>query len=125
MKSKSKKEDKIVLTLTEEQAKVVSIACEFYMRMRCGQFFNLIEHTLDAKDVDTFCKRRDKAEELLLKVREQLLPELHGIGHSYGIGKFKDADIAYDVHQVIRTVMGDERPPFSYYPLPKCERVKG
>lgn len=116
---------KIVLTLTEEQAKIVSKACEFYARIRYGQFKEITWHCLDftIKEDDIF-QRRDMAEELLLEARKQLYPELHGWGHSYGIGKFKDADMSYDVHQVIREKFGDPRGTFSYYELPKCERVE-
>ena len=38
--------NKIQLTLTEEQAKIVSTACEFYARVRMGQFDRIIDHTL-------------------------------------------------------------------------------
>lgn len=113
----------ITLTLTDEQAKLVSTACEFYARVRMGQFNEIMWHTLDmGLPTDNYCERRDNAERILLEARKQLYPELNGAGHSYGIGKFKDADMAYDVHQVIRFTMGDERTPFSYYELPKCKK---
>lgn len=115
----------INLTLTDEQAKIVSIACEFFARVRLGQFNEIVWHTLDARlPSDDYCERREKAEQMLYAAREQIYPELLGRGHSYGIGKFEDADKAYDVHQVIRYAFGDERTPFSDYDLPKCERTK-
>lgn len=59
----------------------------------------------------------------MLDARAVLMPDLlRSYGHSYGMGKFEDADKAYDVHQVIRQLFGDEREPFSYYELPKAER---
>lgn len=116
----------IRLTLTDEQAKIVSIATEFYSRVRIGQFNEIIWHTLDLSiNTEEFCQRRDKAEHLLFAARKQLYPELNGIGHSFGMGKFKDADMSFDVYQVIRHAMGDDRTPFSYYELPKCEVVRG
>lgn len=116
---------KIVLTLTEEQAKNVSRACEFYARIRMGQFKEILWSCLDMRlEPNEFCKRRDEAERLLLEARKQLYPDLHGWGHSYGIGKFKDADMSFDVHQVIREKFGDKRGTFSYYELPKCEKVE-
>ena len=116
--------NKIQLTLTEEQAKIVSTACEFYARVRMGQFSEIAYQTLDLSiPCDSYCDRRDEAEKLLLEARKQLYPELHGAGHSYGIGKFKDADLAYDVHQVLRNQFGDGRPPFSYHELPECKKV--
>lgn len=115
----------IRLTMTEEQAKIVSIACEFYARVRMGQFNEIVWNMLDIKiPSGEYCERRERAEQLLLEARKQLYPDLHGAGHSYGIGKFIDADMAFDVHQVIRHEMGDERPPFSYHSLPICERVE-
>ena len=114
----------IKLTLTKEQAQTVSIACEFYARIKLGQFKEIIWHTLDPKLVtDDFCERRDITEHYLLEARKEIYPELHGIGHSYGIGKFEDADKSYDVHQVIRQLFGDERGLFSYYELPGCRKV--
>lgn len=116
--------NKIQLTLTEEQAKIVSAACEFYARVRMGQFSEIAYHTLDLSiPCDNYCDRRDEAEKLLLEARKQLYPELHGAGHSYGIGKFEDADLAYDVHQVLRNQLGDDRPPFSYHELPECKKI--
>ena len=115
----------IRLTLTEDQARIVSVACEFYARVRMGQFNEIPFHCLEWNGkIDNVCKRRDEAEQLLLEARKQIYPDLHGIGHSYGMGKFKDADQSFDVHQVIRHELGDDRPPFSYYELPKCEKVE-
>lgn len=117
---------KYELILTEEQAKVVATACEFYARIRMGQFQEIIYNTLDMEmDCDDYCKRRDAAHELLFEARKHLFPELHGYGHSYGVGKFKDADQAYDVYQVLRRYFGDDRMPFSYYELPECKRING
>lgn len=115
----------IKLTLTDEQAKIVARACEFYARIRLGQFNEITWNILTLnRDVscDDFCERRDNADRCLLEARKFIYPELHGAGHSYGIGKFKDADLSFDVYQVIRPFFGDDRTPFSYYELPKCEK---
>lgn len=112
----------IKLTLTDEQAKIVSVACEFYARMRMGQFQEILFNCMQSEPKDNFCDRREHAEMHLFAARKSIMPELKGRGHSYGIGKFKDADQAFDVHQVIRHQFGDGRTPFSYYDLPKCER---
>lgn len=109
------------LQLTEEQARICSKACEFYARIRLGQFEEITWNFLDSKDnPDTFIERRDKAEELLFEARKFIFPDLHGRGHSYGIGKFEDADRAFDIYQVLRVKFGDSRTPFSYHDLPKC-----
>lgn len=118
----------IVLKLTEEQAKIASKACEFYARMRMGQFGEILLNSEVLKEMmsqnpDGFCDRRDQAMHHLFKAREYIYPELKGRGHSFGIAKFKDADRAFDIHQVIRHTMGDPRAPFSVYELPKCERT--
>ena len=111
----------IKLTLTEEQARIVSIACEFYARVRIGQFQEIVWHTLDLSlPTENFCQRRDEAERLLFEARKQIFPDLRGAGHYYGIGKFKDADMSFDVYQVIRYAMGGGT-PFSYYDLPGYE----
>jgi hypothetical protein len=117
---------KYQLELTKEQLQVLSRACEFYARIRMGQFKEITWHCLNwaDEDVNNLCNRRDKAEELLLEARKQIYPELHGIGHSYGIGKFKDADMSFDIYQVARNYLGDNRPPFSYNELPKIREVK-
>lgn len=115
----------IELLLTEEQANIVASACELYARIRMGQFNEIVWHTLDMKiPSDEYCPRRDEAERLLMEARKQIYPDLYGIGHSYGIGKFEDADKAFDVYQVIRYLNGDPRSPFSYHELPKCRRVE-
>lgn len=109
------------VTLSGDQAELVSGVCEFYARMKMGQFKEIIWYFLDMKlPSDDYCERRDEAEQLLLKARESIYPDLHGIGHSYGIGKFEDADKVYAVHQAIRYAKGHWREPFSYYPVPKC-----
>ena len=119
------KKTMIKLTLTEEQARVVATACEFFARIQMGQFNEIIWHTLDVRNgSDDYCDRRDNAQRLLFEARKYLLPELHGIGHSYGIGKFEDADTAFDVYQVIRPFLGDKRQPFSFNELPKCEKCE-
>lgn len=111
------------MSMTEEQAKIVSVACEFYARIRMGQFNEVLWRLFDIHPLpDDYYQRRELAEKLLLEVRRQIYPDLYGPGHSYGMGKFKDADLAFDVHQVIRHAMGDDREPFSYYPLPMCTK---
>ena len=114
------------VVVSDAQAELISGVCELYARVRMGQFKEIIWYFLDMKlSSEDYCERRDEAEQLLLKARESIYPDLHGIGHSYGIGKFEDADKVYDVHQVIRYARGHWREPFSYYPVPKCTVVNG
>lgn len=113
---------KYILTLDEEQANLVSAACEFYARIRMGQFGEIIYKCLDPQiTAEDYCKRREKAALLLDIAREAIYPDLDGIGHSYGICKFRDADRAYDVHQVIKQAMSPGFEAWSYHKLPECE----
>lgn len=111
--------------LTQEQVKLLSNICEFYARVRMGQFNEIVWTILDMSlPTDDYCQRRDAAEQILLDARKVLYPELYGGGHSYGIGKFADADQVYDVHQVIRYALDHWRTPFSYHALPVCTLVQ-
>lgn len=114
----------IRLTMSEETAKVVSAACDFYSRMRIGQYGELIQRMMDGyPDID-WRRRRDEAETLLYMARARIMPELEYTEHSWGIGRFEDADRAFDVHQVLRQKFGDHREPFTLFDeLPVCERI--
>lgn len=90
-----------VLDLSEDQAKQVSKALELYARLKIGQWRELSDLCLDLADKD-FCKKRDALESRLLDARKIAYPELCGSGHSYGIGKFADADSAWEIHEVLR-----------------------
>ena len=118
--------NKFNLLLTEEQARIISQACEFYARIKMGQFGEIpylcLSNDLSGED---YYQRRTEAEEKLLDARKVIYPALHGAGHSYGLGKFLDADRAYDVHQVLRYALGDKRTPTTFgEPLPTCTIVR-
>lgn len=108
----------IVLKLTEEQAKITATACEFYARILMGQFQEIANH---CPGFQLACNY-EEIQKAWLNLRSYIYYDLHGPGHSYGIGKFPQADAAYDIHQVIRYAMGGKE-PFSYNPLPICEKV--
>ena len=117
---------KYILDLTEEQAKTIAHACEFFARIKMGQFneipFLLLANELPGND---YCTKRDIANKYLLETRKAIYPELHGMGHSYGVGKFADADRAFDVYQVLRHALGDPREPFRLgEPLPSCTKLE-
>lgn len=110
----------IQLTMSEKTAQVVSKACEFYARIRMGQFGEIIWNCAEHHFVDNY----DEAEQAWLELRKYIYPDLHGVGHSYGIGKFEDADRAFDVYQVLRRQFGDWREPFTLMDeLPTCEII--
>lgn len=123
-----------VLTLTEGQAKVVGQACELYCRLHIGQLTELNHELLLAENKDNICERRNAADALLLKLKELYFPQLHGHGHSYGVGKYAWADRAWDVYTTLRYRMSWYHHPeggigvnfdcpmqFGDEPLPKCE----
>lgn len=117
---------KYILNLNEEQAKTVALACEFFARIKMGQF-NEIPYLLlsDELPENDYCTRRDTASKYLLDARKVIYPELNDIGHSYGVGKFADADRAFDVYQVLRYALGDPREPFQLgEPLPGCTKLE-
>lgn len=60
--------EKYVLTLTREQAVLVKEACGLYAKLKIGQFSQIPEKLLHAKNGEDYCNRRDMAEELLLSV---------------------------------------------------------
>lgn len=114
----------VELKLTDQQAKIVSRACEFYARIVLGQFKEILFELVNDETVDSITEHRDEIESLLYEARDLIYPDLHGVGHSYGVGKFEHADKAYDVHQAIRTLFGDTRESFSYYDLPEARRYR-
>lgn len=104
------------LELTESQARTLMTACEFYARIKMGQFQEIVFHC-----ADKHCpKDQDAARDAWLEFRKHLFPELHGAGHSYGIGYSKEADTAFDIYQVVRKEFGDPRGVFSFNEVPKC-----
>ena len=114
----------ITLKLTEEQAQVINNACEMYSRIWMGQFDEITFRLMMPQPLDgEWLYRREAAEKLLYVARDFIYPELGYKGHSYGVGKFKNADIAFNVHQVLRNVLGDERKPFDVTDagMPECE----
>ena len=108
----------VKLELTEEQARLVGRACEFFARVKMGQFEEILNNLLDIKiPGEQYQNRKESARTYLLMARSQIYPDLQGMGHSYGICRFEDADKAYDVYQVIRHAFGGPE-PFSYHDLP-------
>ena len=127
-------ETKYNLEITQEQAKIISYACDLYCRVSLGQFDRIVEFcmekeffdgtcTIDEKTFPEWLERKKKAYDLMLQVRQNLFPELYGNGKSYGIGKDTNANTAYNVHQVLRYYTGnDERIPYALYgELPKIK----
>lgn len=113
------------LKLDEHQARVVARACEFYCRIYLGQFQEITDELMLLQNVELseWCSRRDKAEDLLFEARKYIYPELYGKGHSYGVGKYEQADTAWNAYQVLRHALGDARAPYPLFnsTLPEIE----
>ena len=91
-----------VLEMSAEQAKMTSKALELYARLRIGQWRELDYLCLDLSD-DDYCEKRDELVSRLLAARAVAYPELgRSEGRSYGIGMFPDADLAWELHEVLR-----------------------
>lgn len=110
----------VELKLTDKQARITARACEFYARIVLGQFREIIIELVNSDNIDNVLEHRAELEKLLFEARDLIYPELHGIGHSYGVGAFEHADRAYDVYQAIRKLFGDPRDSFSYHQLPEA-----
>lgn len=129
------KNDELVyqLSMTKDQARAVSRACELYARLLNGQLDELNIDLLLHESKDDICGRREAAMYLLLKLKEIYFPELHGHGHSYGIGHDAVSDRVWSTYMAIRHCMAwHEHPeggigcqfdrPFSLgnEPVPEC-----
>lgn len=78
---------KYKLELTEDQARILSAACELYYRTGLGQFNHMVEFCMDREfynrdekmsdeEFNNWIDRRDKAEDLVYADREYIYPEL-------------------------------------------------
>lgn len=132
--------DEYVLHMDAETAQIVARACELYARVRCGQFDEIQYLTVQPQDDHdpTFGDRIQKCREALYRAREAAFPDLHGPGHSYGVGKLRDSDTAWNVYQAVRYVKAwhehpeggytvDFKEPLRYSdaPMPRCEVRNG
>ncbi len=132
--------DEYVLHMNAETAQIVINACELYARLRCGQFEEVQYLTVwpQAKDANehdpAFGARIQRCREYLNLARKEAFPELASSSYHYGIGKFRDADTAWNVYQVVRYIKAWHEYPeggvsvsfhapmkYSNVPMPWCE----
>lgn len=127
---------KYILELDVKQAKLLAGICEKYARLRMGQWQELIGMCIDYNREDYFDAAAE-CKEALLNARKFAYPELHGEGHSYGVGKFTDGDMAWEIYEVLRNkiawtehpeggigVCFDKPMCFSGHSLAKCDVKK-
>ena len=125
-------ETKYILELDEKQANILQGACEFYARVRMGQWGVIPRACVDLRDED-YCGKVQDCTDILLKARKTVYPELMDAGHSYGVGKFEDGDMAWELYEVVRhcqawhnhpeggmSVCFDKPMCFSGHKLAKC-----
>lgn len=129
------------LEMNEEQARTVIAALDLSMRIRLGQWKEIIEACMDfePEKIDEWCERSDKAEDILLQARKIVMPELTGgWGHSYGVYNREDTERAYNVLLAVRSCLAyhnkpeggvtvDFREPMDIHvkeEMPKCEAVE-
>lgn len=128
------------LELTPDQAKFLCRVCDFYSRMMIGQWDELFWYLNYNKEISCsdIIDNKEEFEEYLLKARDLVFPGLnHSFGHSYGVGKFTNADHAYEMLEVIRNkIAWTEHPEggysvdfdtpmsFSGDPLIKCDVIQ-
>lgn len=128
---------KYKLELTQDQADIISAACELYCRIGLGQFDRMIEFCMDKEfycrkekmtdeEFNNWIDRREKAENKMYEAREFIFTKLQGKLHTYGIGHDTESNMAWNIHQVLRYHAGnDERKPYAVYgELPEIEVVE-
>lgn len=91
------KTDEYQITLTKEQVLFISRACEVVARVKLGQFSALVEDM----QLPENCEMTQW--ELICYINRLLKPIL-GLDQnaSWSVGKFPDADILFDIHEVLR-----------------------
>ena len=92
------------LTITEEQLKVISTACELLSRIQGGQICEAFEHLPLRKNVD-WNVYHEIQDELTKRMPEILEDEINGWNSHFGVGcsKLPDShDIAWDLYTTTR-----------------------
>lgn len=85
------------LRVTKNQLQAISNACETCARAAIGQFDKILDYCKDSngKHINSY--------ELTRSI-ESLIKPLMGLhmNASYGVGKFEEADVLFDIYQTIR-----------------------
>lgn len=106
---------KYVLTMNEEQAKITVAALDFYMRMRIGQWRELVDLCLqydyqNALEFSAYQSKRDEAEKRLLQIRQFVMPDCPR-GGSFGVYNFTETERAFNVLKAVRSAMAWHKKP--------------
>ena len=130
------------LEMNEEQARTVIAALDLAIRIRLGQWNEIVEQCLecDYDDIDEYLKRKEDAVYILEQAREIVMPELKGkmMACSYGVYKFDYTERAFNVLKAVRSCIAWHENPQGGYEviydrprainvnegMPKCEVVE-
>ena len=130
------------LEMNEEQARTVIAALDLAIRIRLGQWNEIVDQCLecDYDDIDEYLKRKEDAVYILEQAREIVMPELEGkiMACSYGVYKFDYTERAFNVLKAVRSCIAWHKNPQGGYEviydrprainvteeMPKCEVVE-
>jgi hypothetical protein len=129
--------------MNEEQARTMIGALDLAIRIKLGQWGQLVEHCMewDYDKIDECCKRRDEAERVLLAARNIVMPELldmNSLAGSHGVYSGEEHERLYNVLLAVRSAIAwhnhpeggytvDFREPMDIHvheEMPKCEVVE-
>lgn len=104
------------LEMNEEQARCVVGALDLAMRIRLGQWKEIIEQCMKCEPdkTDEWCERRDKAERVLLEARNIVMPELKDLNSlhgSYGVYSMEETERAFNVLKAVRSAIAWHKKP--------------
>lgn len=93
--------NKYVLVLSKNQLHAINVAVEVLARLKIGQIKPALDQCLDKNgNSNVLSWEKETAIEAIIK------PELGlSLNQSWGVGKFKIADLYWDLHEVIRNIM--------------------
>lgn len=122
------------LVMSQDQAELISRACELYCRLRCGQLNELCHELLTPTNTEAYITHRNVTDQLIFSLKRIFFPNLKNSDSYYGVGHDKQADRAFDIHQVLRNTIAQQKPihhpyavcydtphQYSDLPLPRCE----
>jgi len=92
------------LTITEEQAKTIQVACELLARIQGGQVREVFQHLPLREGID-WSVYHEIQDDLTKRMPEILKDEINGWNSHFGVGHPdlpKSHDIAWDLYQVVR-----------------------
>lgn len=98
----------MIVELTDEQVRVINAAAHMYAMIAKGRYEVIIEHVLDPRmSTDDYCRIRDSMLEYCGRMNALYVPHDDESMH--------DSNVAFNIHQVFRHEMGDNRIPEDYW----------